>query len=437
MQPVLDTHQRDTHKGAPPFGKFERKLSMRYLGARKSEGGVGLISVLSFLCIMLAIFAMVTIMSIMNGFRETTLALTLGTDGHMYVASAQANPPEDQIEDLRARVQSVTGVDIAFPFTQHETFIQASGRNAGARVVGIANRHLQSMTLISENLIVGDLNSFGTGLNGGDKIIIGIGMANGLGLTVGDKLTIYSPILKTTPFGSRPVFKAYEIGGVFDTGLVLADSMNVYMPLEQAELFFQQGRAASEIQLRLEDPDMIHALKPLIREAAGVPIFVLTWEDKNSGFATALRTEQIAMRFIFMIVVVIAVFPVLAAMIMLVKNKGKDIAILRTIGATSSSVMRVFLMSGAMIGVLGTFAGVVLGILFCINIGFVQSIIEAITGTDLFPPEAYGIDHLPVKIVPLEVFWVSFWGFLVSALATFFPALTASKIDPVEALRYE
>lgn len=432
MQPVLDTKN-----GAGAFGKFERKLASRYLGARKSEGGVGLIAVLSFMCIMLAIFAMITIMSIMNGFRETSLAMTLGTDGHMYVASANANPPPERLEQLRTRVSGLKGVEIAFPFTQNETFIQAGGRNAGAKIVGIDKAHLLTMPLITDNIIVGDLDSYGTGMHGGDEILVGLDMANGLGLTIGDKITVYSPTLKTTPFGSRPVFKAYTIAGVFKTGLYLADQLNIYMPLEQAELFFNQGRSTSEIQIRLQDPDMIHSLVEPIREVAGEPVFLETWEDRNKSFATALRTEQIAMRFIFMIVVIIAVFPILSAMIMLVKNKGKDIAILRTIGATSGSILRVFLMSGAAIGILGTAAGVLLGILFCLNIEFVQAIIEAITGTELFPAEQYGIDHLPIKIEPLEVFWVSFWGFLVTALATFFPALTASKIDPVEALRYE
>ncbi len=434
MKPISDTQ-----KGARPFGKFERKLAARYLGARKSEGGVGLISVLSFLCIMLAIFAMITIMSIMNGFRETTLALTLGTDGHMYVASASANPPPQQVAALRDRLASIDGVDVAFLFTQNETFAQAStGGFAPMKVIGIATQQLHNMKLISDNIIVGDLVGFGEGHYGGDRIIIGIGMANSLGATVGDKLTIFSPSKVVTAMGTSGVRKkAYDIAGIFDTGLMLADTLNVYMPLEQSSVLFNKGRAPSEIQVRLHNPDMIHNLKPVIRDVAGEPVFLSTWEDKNAGFATALRTEQIAMRFIFMIVVIIAVFPVLAAMIMLVKNKGKDIAVLRTIGATSSSVLRVFLMSGAVIGMLGTLAGLVLGILFCLNIDVVQAIIEGITGTQLFPPEVYGLDKLPVKIIPREVFWVSLWGFVISALATFFPALTASKIDPVEALRYE
>ena len=228
-----------------------------------------------------------------------------------------------------------------------------------------------------------------------------------------------------------------EIGAVFSSGLISADSLNIYMPITQASLFFNQGRAPSDIQMRLVDPDMIHGMRAKIRDAAGEPVFIQTWENKNQSTATALRTEHISMRFIFGIVVLIAVFPILSAMIMLVKNKGKDIAILKTIGASSGSVLRIFLMSGAAIGILGTVAGVILGIIFCLNIAPIQGFIEGITGTELFPADVYGIDHLPVKILPMEVFTVAFWGFLVSALATFFPALSASKIDPVEALRYE
>ncbi len=429
--------------GAPPFGKFERKIAGRYLGARKSEGGVGLISVLSFLCIFLAIFAMITIMSIMNGFREKMIELTIGLDGHMYVGSANANPSQLQIIGLRDRVAVLDGVENTFIFTQTQTFVQAQSRTGPALVTGISAENLLDIDLIRDSIVAGDLDGFGTGHNGGDKIVIGAYLANNLGLTAGDRLTIYSPILRTTPFGSRPVFKSYEVAAIFASGLISADSLNIYMPIIQASLFFNQGRSPTDIQLRLDDADMIHNMKSKIRSAAGEPVFIETWENKNQSTATALKTEQVAMRFIFMIVVLIAVFPILSAMIMLVKNKSKDIAILKTIGATSGSILRIFLMSGATIGILGTLAGVTVGLLLCLNIAAVQggmeSVISLISGKpfSIFPPEVYGIDHLPAKVVGSEVFWVAFWGFLVSALATFFPALTASKTDPVEALRYE
>jgi len=427
----------DISRGASAFGKFERKIAARYLGAKKKDGGVGLIAVLSFACIMLAIFAMISIMSIMNGFRSQMIDMTIGLDGHMYVGSASANPTPLEIIGLRDRVSKIDGVENAFIFSQTQTFVQASNQTAPALVTGISAEDLSQISLISEKLVAGSLEGFGTGHNGGDKIVIGVYLANRLGVTAGDRITIYSPVLKVTPFGSRPVFKSYEVSAVFASGLYSADNLNVYMPIIQAGLFFNQGRSPTDIQLRLDHADLIHGMKNKIRDAAGEPVFIETWEDKNQTTATALRTEQISMRFIFAIVVLIAIFPILSAMIMLVKNKSKDIAILKTIGATSSSILRIFLMAGAAIGILGTITGVLLGIVFCLNIEYIQAAIEAVTGTELFPADVYGIDHIPVKILSSEVVTVAFWGFLVSTLATYFPALTASKTDPVEALRYE
>ncbi len=429
--------------GAPPFSKFERIISLRYLGARKKDGGVGLIAALSFLCIFLAIFAMITIMSIMNGFRAKMIELTIGLDGHMYVASASPNPTSLQIIGLRDKMAGLEGVKTAFLFTQTASFVQAHDQTAPAKIIGVSAEDLRRIKLVSDKIIAGDLEGFGTGHNGGDKIVIGAYMAAQLGVTVGDRITIYSPHLKSTPFGSRPVFKAYAVAGVFSSGLQTADQFNIYMPINQASLFFNQGRAPTDIQIRLENADMIHSIKPAIRAAAGEPVFVETWEDKDQSTATALKTEQVAMRMIFMIVVLIAVFPILAAMIMLVKNKSKDIAILKTIGATSGSVLRIFLMAGAFIGIMGTLAGVIAGLLLCLNITPVQGALEGLVSLiigkpyKLFPPEVYMIDHLPAKVVPSEVLSVAFWGFLVSTLATYFPARAAAKVDPVEALRYE
>ncbi len=427
----------DISNGASPFGKFERKIAARYLGAKKKDGGVGLIAVLSFACIMLAIFAMITIMSIMNGFRSQMIDMTIGLDGHMYVGSTSANPSQLEIIGLRDWVSSISNVENAFIFSQTQTFVQAGNHTAPALVTGISADDLSQIDLVSETLDAGSLEGFGTGHNGGDKVVIGVYLANRLGVTAGDRITIYSPVLKVTPMGSRPVFKSYEVAAVFSSGLFSADNLNIYMPIIQASLIFNQGRSPTDIQLRLDNADLIHDIRKKIRLAAMQPLFIQTWEDKNQSTATALRTEQISMRFIFAIVVLIAIFPILSAMIMLVKNKSKDIAILKTIGATSSSILRIFLMAGAAIGILGTITGVILGIVFCLNIEHIQGAIEFVTGTELFPADVYGIDHIPVKILTSEVVTVAFWGFLVSTLATYFPALTASKTDPVEALRYE
>ena len=427
-----------TGKQNKPFGVVERMIAMRYLRAKKNQGGVGLIAAISFTCIMLAIAAMIIIMSIMNGFRSDMIRLTVGSEGHMYVASSSPKPTPESIGQLERRLAGVDGVDEAFQFTQNYTGVQANGQFALAQVTGISPENLQDYELIANSIQLGSLEFFGKGRGSENQIAIGAVLASSLGLTVGDRLLIFSPRTRQTITGPVPVKKIYTIGAIFEVGLFVTDQTYIYMGFDQATQLFAGGQVTGEIQLRLEDPDALDQMRGLVSEASQEPIFLTTWKDRNATIATALRTEQIAMRFIFMIVVIIAAFPVLASMIMLVKNKSKDIAILRTIGATQGGVLRIFLMSGAMIGILGTLAGLVLGILFCVNIGLVQAAIEGVTGKPLFPPEVYQISSgIPVKIVWAEVFGVAFWGFIISALATLIPALSASRIDPVDALRYE
>jgi len=421
-----------------PFGQVERMIAMRYLRAKKTQGGVGLIAAISFTCIMLAIAAMIIIMSIMNGFREDMIRLTIGSEGHMYVASSSPQPTPESVDALEKRLAKVGGVEKAFQFTQDYTGVQANNQFALAQVIGISPENLQSYELIADSVVIGSLEYFGQGRGNENQIAIGSGVASQLGLTVGDRLLVLSPRTRQTISGPVPVRKTYTVGAIFQVGLYVTDSSYIYMDFTQATQLFEGGRVSGEIQLRLFNPDDIEKLRTPISQASGEPVFIQTWKDKNATTAIALRTEQIAMRFIFMIVVIIAAFPVLASMIMLVKNKSKDIAILRTIGATQGGILRIFFMSGAMIGILGTLVGLVLGILFCLNIGAVQALIELITGTELFPADVYGMSGgIPAKIVWSEVFGVAFWGFVISAAATFFPAWTASKIDPVDALRYE
>lgn len=420
------------------FGRVERMISRRYLGAKKKDGGVGLIAFLSFICIALAVFSMIVIMSIMNGFRGELIRLTIGSQGHMYVASSSPRPAPEAVTALEARLNKVEGVDAAFEMTQDNTFVQTRTQMGGAQVIGISEANLRAFKLVSENLILGSLDGFGQGSGPDNLISVGAGVAAGMDVTVGDTVVIYSPKVKPSPMGSRPVRKTYTVGSIFEVGLVEADNSYIYMGLSQTKLLFHDGQTTGSIQLRLQDPDKIDKMIQPVANAAGEPVFIETWKDRNQTTARALRTEQISMRLVFMIVVIISTFPILSAMIMLVKNKSRDIAVLRTIGASGGGILRIFFMSGAAIGMVGTLAGLILGILFCLNIGAIQGFIEMITGVELFPADVYGLSNgIPVKLVWSEVMGVAFWGFLITTLATFFPALSASKIDPVDALRYE
>jgi len=421
-----------------PFGAIERRIATRYLRAKKNQGGVGLIAAISFFCIMLAIAAMIIIMSIMNGFRDEVIRLTIGSEGHIYAELADPNVNPIEMKAIEDRILDIPGVDQAFQYTQHFTGIQANGVFNGGQVIGIRPENLGEYELIAENISQGSLQGFGQGTGSDHQIAMGARLAADMGLSAGDRVTVYSPRSRTTVTGPQPIRKNYTVGAIFSVGLLLVDQSYIYMDFDQATLLMEGGELTGDIQVRLDTPDDVDKLEPLVYEAINAPAFIRNWRVKNQATAQALRTEQIAMRFIFMIVVIIAAFPVLSSMIMLVKNKSKDIAILRTIGATQGGILRIFLMSGAMIGVLGTLAGLIIGTLFCLNIGGVQKTIEVICQCELFPPDVYQLSNgIPVKIVWSEVFGVAFWGFLISALATLLPALSASKIDPVDALRYE
>jgi len=374
----------------------------------------------------------------MNGFRDEMINLTIGSEGHMFVASSNPDPNKQYIELLEKDLSSLSGIEGAFQFTQNFTGIQANSQFGLAKVIGIAPENLKDFALVVSNIIEGSIQESSSSLKQENMITIGSGLANSFGLKVGDSIVIYSPNSRQTISGPMPIKKSFTVRAIFKSGLYQADLSNIYMDINQTSLLFNKGLHSGEIQIRLSNPDELDKIRNEILNIIDEPVFIQSWKDRNASTATALRTEQIAMRFIFMVVVIIAVFPVLASMIMLVKNKSKDIAVLRTLGVSRPAILRIFFITGVSIGSVGTFSGVLLGILFCSNVEHIQSVLEFITGVELFPEDVYQLSGgIPSKVIWVEVFGVAFWGFLISALATFFPALTASRIDPVDALRYD
>lgn len=422
----------------PPFGAVERKIARRYLGARKKDGGVAVIALISFVCIMLAITAMIVIMSIMNGFRDTVIELTLGSEGHVFVELNSWDIPPQEMLRMEQMLNDMPEVENAFEYFDSGAGFAANETLSAARVMGISAVNLNKFKMVSDNIKTGSWMGFGQGRGAEHQIAIGQVLADGSGLTVGDRVRIMTPRTRNTPQGRMPVMKVYTVGAIFKTGLLKTDNVRVFMELDQAQLLFNAGRKNGTLQMRLHDADDVDSVAKKVRRMFQGQATVTTWKDRFQDEAFALRTEQVAMRFIFVIVVIISTFPILAAMLMLVKNKARDIAILRTIGATQGSVLRIFFIAGIIIGICGTIAGLFLGLLICWQVDGIQAIIEGITGRPLFPQGAYGLDgSIPVKVVWNEVFFVALCGFVISAIATFFPALGASKTDPVEALRYE
>ena len=423
-------------KPAGPFSAWEIGLALRYLRAKRKEGGVATIAIISFIGIMLAVAVLISVMSIMAGFRNELLGRMLSFNGHIYVQGDVLNAPDRNA--VLDRLRGVPGVVSVSPLTESQAIVRGGGQTTGAFVRGIRPEDLGTMQYVNASLSDEARAAFGRGDYGGDNILIGQALADAMGLRVGDPIELYSPTGADSAFGNLGgLSKTYTIGGTYSSGTADYDRAFVFMPLEQAQLFFGKEGVWDIIEMKVDEADKVGDYLPAVREAAGPRAFVIDWRDKLAAFWGALKVERVAMSIILGLVVAIAAMNIISGIVMLVKNKGRDIAILRTIGASPSSILRIFFMAGATIGGAGTLAGLTLGLLFCLNIGSIQHFLEAITGVQLFNADVYMLDSIPAEVDPVDVMWVAFWSLLMSCVASLPPSWTASRIDPVEALRYE
>ncbi|MDB5468899.1 MAG: lipoprotein releasing system, transrane protein LolC/E family [Caulobacter sp.] len=422
---------------AAPFGMWERAVAGRYLRARRQDAGVALISILAFLGIGAAVLVLIVVMSVMNGFRTELLDKILGFNGHMYVVG-ELPLSNDRIDATVKRIRAVPGVVQVTPMIEGQVMIVGQGQRAAAFVRGVGRKDVEATPLVSKTIKQGgSLDGYGQGEFGGDLILLGDRLALQLGVGPGDAVTLIAPSSAPSAFGISVNQKDYTVGGVFSVGMSEYDQAFAYMPLEQAQLFFGKEGGVDVIEIKVDDPDSAPALKSLIRQAAGPGASVSDWTEKNQSFFNALQVERTVMRFILFCIVIIAAINIVSGLIMLVKNKSRDIAILRTMGATKNSVLRIFFMAGASVGVAGTLAGLVIGVLFCMNIQHIQAFVEWATGTSVFNADVYFLTHIPARIEWSEVALIVGVSLLVSFIATLPPALRAASLDPVEALRYE
>ncbi|EJZ23250.1 lipoprotein-releasing ABC transporter permease subunit [Rhizobium sp. Pop5] len=415
-----------------PFSTFERLVAWRYLRARRKEAFISVIAGFSFVGIMLGVATLIIVMAVMNGFRTELVSRILGINGHMIVQPVDG--PFTDYPELAGRLAGVPGVKMALPLVEGQVLASAqAGGSTGALVRGARAEDLAKLKTISDNIKSGDM----VGYAAGQGVLIGTRMADQLGLRVGDLITLTSPEGDITPMGVNPRVKSYKVSGLFEIGMSEYDSSIIFMPLEEAQLYFNAEGLVQSIELFVDKPDDIDSLRPKVEEAAGRQIAVTDWRQRNQTFFSALQVERNVMFMILTLIVIVAALNIISGLIMLVKDKGSDIAILRTMGASAGAIMRIFFMTGAAIGIVGTVAGVLLGVLVCVNIESIRQFFSWVSGTVIFNPQVYFLSQLPAEMDISETISVVVMALSLSFIATIFPAWRASRLDPVQALRYE
>jgi len=413
------------------FSQFERLVALRFLRARRQEGFISVIAVFSFIGILLGVGTLIVVMSVMNGFRDDLLALILGVNGHVTVVGQKA--PIVEYDALAERIRKVPEVVQVTPLVEGQVLVTAHGYGAGAMVRGLRAEDLAKRPLLAQNIKAGSIDEFAKG-NG---VIIGSRLASKLRVVLGDDITLVSPQGEVTAFGTVPRMKAYPVVGIFEVGMYEYDSSYIYAPLKAAQTFFRYRDSVSHIEIMLDDADRALAVQPRIAEVVGNAGVTYEWQRVNSSFFAAVIVERNVMFIILTLIILIAAFNIISGQIMLVQDKARGIAILRTMGATQGMILRIFFATGASVGVLGTAVGAAIGIAIAVNIDAIRLWLEAMFDVDLWPAEVRFLAEMPSKIDSTETFLVIIVALVLTFLASAYPAWRAARLDPVAVLRYE
>jgi lipoprotein-releasing system permease protein len=406
-------------------------LSLRYLRARRKEGFISVIAGFSFLGIVLGVATLIIVMAVMNGFRGELLDKILGLNGHLLIQPLEK--PLTDWEEVAARIAAVKGVKLAAPIVEGQALASSPFNAGGVLVRGIRLKDMEGLPSVINNIKQGSLGGF----DDAQGVAIGRRLADQLSLRAGDNITLVAPRGAVTPMGTTPRIKVYKVAAVFEIGMSEYDGAMVFMPLKEAQAYFNRAGDVTAIEVYTDNPDKVAQYRKDVQEAAKRPIFMIDWRQRNATFFNALQVERNVMFLILTLIVLVAALNIVSGLIMLVKDKGQDIAILRTMGATQGAIMRVFLITGAAIGVVGTLFGFLLGVVVCLNIESIRQFMSWLTNTELFSPELYFLSRLPANMDTGETVAVVLMALILSLLATLYPSWRAARLDPVEALRYE
>lgn len=430
MSAVADARgAKSVPTGTKPFAGFEWLLAGRYLRTRRREGFVSVIAGFSFLGILLGVATLIIVMSVMNGFRKELLEKIVGVNGHIF--ATPIDRPLDDYEQVAARLRQVQGIKLAIPLVEGQALASSQVGNGGVLVRGISEDDIKSIPFIAGNVRQGTLDGFASA--GG--VAIGRRLAGSLGLQAGDTITIVTPRGASTPFGTAPRIKTYPVTAVFEIGMSEFDASFVFMPLGEAQAYFNRDGDVNVIEIFINDPDQTQAVRDRIEADPPRPLVLSDWRQRNRTFFNALEVERNVMFIILTLIVLVATLNIVSGLIMLVKDKTEDIAIMRTMGASRGTVLRVFLITGATIGVVGTFAGFVLGIAFAKNIQTINKGLSKLLGINPWDPTVRFLSDIPSVIDWREVTSVVVMTLILSLLATLYPAWKAARLDPVKALR--
>ena len=417
--------------GAKAFSPFEWMIALRYLRARRAQGFVSVIAGFSFVGIMLGVATLIVVMSVMNGFHIELMNKIIGINGHVFLQGVER--PLDDYDEVTERLRKVKGVTLALPMVESAAGVSSPYQQTGALVRGIREADIKKLPGISNNVRLGTLDSFDTG--GG--VAIGQKMAETLSLRIGDNVTILTARGAATPFGVAPRMKAYPVVAIFQIGVTEFDGLFVYMPFDEAQAFFNKEGEASVIEAFVDQPERMDEMRIILDRAVQRPMIMTDWRQRNKSFFDALKVERTVMFFILTLIVLVAALNIISGLTMLVKDKSRDIAILRTMGATRGAIQRVFLITGAAIGISGTIAGFLLGLVVAHNLEPIRLFLNRLLGMNIFDPTFYLLSRLPSVVQMSDVVTVVLLSLTLSVLATIFPSRRAAKLDPVEALRYE